>query len=123
MNHPINCKFASSMQHQLGDEAIATIAQVHEVEFQEVNKLDITLFESIMIDDIKEQCKGPSSVLTIKLLDNEGTPEERLSKLMDNTQGCMALIGMKSQLDVGLVIFHGEVPPAIWVNAPRANLI
>ena len=120
MDSPSVCKFAYSIHNVLNNELINAIAQTHSIEFQEVNKLNITLFESVMVDDIKEKCKGPSSILTIKLLDNEGTPEERLSKLMDNTQGCMNLIGMKSHLDVGLIIFHGEVPPAIWTNVKRS---
>ena len=43
------------MHNVLNNELINAIAQTHSIEFQEVNKLNITLFESVMVDDIKEK--------------------------------------------------------------------
>ena len=118
MSTPFTCKFTTSKYRDLTPENIDKLAIKNDHEYDTVFTVDIGYFRDTPDEHIQDQCKGPASILVINFTEGEGTSEERLSKIMDNTNGAMLLMQHHKQLNTGLVIFNGRVPPALWRLSP-----
>lgn len=122
MSIPFTCQFVTTDQTILTNDEIIDIAKDNGLDCTTALRKDVDRFDDLDLDRLSRLTTGKDTVLNINFTDGQGDGNERLSKLLDNTQGSLSLIGSKETINVGMIVFSGQVPPSVWTQVYKLNL-